>query len=739
MKILMINDSYSGIGGEKTYIKNLIKLLKSAGHDVYFLSISDITVKSWDKNHIITYKFINKFQWFISENIINIKIYFEIKKYLKNINPDIIHFHNIYKLTKTILRVSAKYPTVQTLHDFGIVCPLRTMTIGSEAYKICSGKNKLKCYHKKCLKLQTNLIDYLLFDNLKYQKKIINHFICPSEKLAKTALQYGLNNTTVLPYFHKNQNIIYKNSNNILFVGRLTKEKGVDDLIKSFKIIFNHNNKLTLTIVGSGPESDNLKKLTAEFNLQSNVYFINETNEQEIAEFYKNALVVVIPSIWLENSPLVAYEAMAYAKPIIANNIGGLPELIQDGLTGFLLERFDHIAMANKILKLHGSPDLSRKMGLSGNDLLCKKYLEKYHLDKLISIYHKTINQRQNCISNLLTEIKIGDYHFGHIRETIYNKLNKKYSQNKFPKNIVKIIEHDLLNQKINKISIIVATKNRQSYLEKYAIGSLNKLSPIPIEFEIIVVDNSTNNETENYLKTLNINNLLYLKESKIGCSASRNSGIKKASGDIIIFIDDDCYVDSNWLKRIYEYFKNNNYLIISGYIYDMGFKKILNYTDSANLLEKKFLEGNIAFRKYVFKYVLFNENLIYGAEGYDLISRIKQLIPNFPYLIDQRPITHYRAPSEYRNKNSSTLNNIGKKIEDDSYKLWHINKHVFMRNTNINQPLFKINFWLREISFLPIELLFIFNLKSILKNKLFIYHELYNLKRLATNTPNDK
>ena len=235
-------------------------------------------------------------------------------------------------------------------------------------------------------------------------------------------------------------------------------------------------------------------------------------------------------------------------------------------------------------------------------------------------------------------------------------------------------------------------------------------------------------NETENYLKDLRIKNLSVIRENKIGCTTSRNKGIKKATGDIIALIDDDCHVDRDWLNRIYNYFNANNYLVGAGHIYDLGLKKILNPHNSTEI-EKNFLEGNISFRREIFDYAEFNENILYGAEGYDLISRIDALWPNFPYFIDQIPITHFRAPSQYRDKNIFELNDLGRQTEARAYRLWYINKHIFRRNLNTDSSIFKLSYWLKEAAFLPLELSFVFNLNLLIKTKLFIYKQLLKIK----------
>lgn len=735
MRILMINDSYLGIGGEKTYIKNLIASLRLGGHEVYFLAITDEPEFLNKYNRIINYKFKNKLQWFIAENIININLYLKIRKHIKSIKPDIIHFHNIYKSTKTILLASSGFAKIQTVHDFGIVCPLRSLIIEKDNYKICLGRKGLKCYKNGCLKLQSNLIDYLLLESSFLKKKSIKYFICPSTKLTAMAKEAGFKKVINLPHFYNHTSKVnYQTSNNILFVGRLTKEKGIDYLIRAFQIAFHKNNNLRLKIIGDGPEKENLKNLLNKLGIDKCVNLINGVDHSQIGQCYQDSFVVVIPSIWMENSPLVAYEAMAYAKPIIAYNIGGLPDLVQDGINGFLIDRFNYRAMAEKILQLANNQELCQKMGRTGKLFLTENFSAQKHLKILFSIYKKSIDEKNNnkpIWEKILFKIKIGKYRWGWLREDIYEDLNKKYNQAKLPDKTIDNLEKKIKFKKINKISIIITTKNRKDILEKYALVGLQNLRHSLIDYEIIIVDNGSNKTTEDYLKNIRIKNLLVIRENKIGCSAGRNAGIKKATGDIIIFIDDDCLIDDDWLNRIYNYFNTNNYLVGVGHIYDVILKKILN-PDHPTEIEKNFLEGNIYFRREVFDYAKFNENIVYGAEGYDLISQINIIWPNFPYFIDKIPIAHFRAPSQYRSKNDFKLNDMGHKTEAISYRLWYVNKHIFRRNLNINSNLFNLSYWFKEIIFLPTEMFFIIDLYLLIKTKLFIYKQLLKIRKVS-------
>lgn len=394
MKILMINDSYSNIGGVNNYIENLTILLKKEGHDVFWFSLSENIELDKENIKVIKYDHQNRFQWFISENLIDRKIYLELRRYILSIKPDIIHFHNIYKASKTILLASRGFKKVQTVHDFGVICPLRTLTIEEKKFKVCKGKKGLRCYLNGCLKFRTNLLDYTLFSDLFFKKRLIDIFICPSKILTKIVKGKRLGKVYYLPHFcdfsFKTTNS--KKSNNILFVGRISKEKGLYYLLNSFKIILKKESRLKLIIVGDGPEKSILKKVSDRYGISKSIIFEGFVNNNRLTKYFEDCFVVVIPSIWMENSPLVAYEAMYHRKPIIASNIGGLPDLVKDNYNGFLIDRFDVRGMAKKIIYLKKNEKIAKRMGINGRNILKEQFSKEKQIKSLIKIYESVLN-----------------------------------------------------------------------------------------------------------------------------------------------------------------------------------------------------------------------------------------------------------------------------------------------------------------------------------------------------------
>lgn len=317
----------------------------------------------------------------------------------------------------------------------------------------------------------------------------------------------------------------------------------------------------------------------------------------------------------------------------------------------------------------------------------------------------------------------------------VYGHLNKKYSNDTLPKNVIINLKRIQKIDKIKKISIVITTRNRLESLKKYALDSLMKLKFDKEKYEIIIVDNGSDFETYNYLKKLRnkkIHNLLVLKEEREGASYGRNKGIKYSKGDVVAFVDDDCYVDENWLFRLFNFYNSTDYLFGRGYIYEEKLKKIMNpYKKDEN--EEAFFSGNLSFKKEVFNLVSFNENFLYGSEDMDLISQIWTFWPESNYFVDKEPIKHYSAESFYRDKGNISLNRKGIKMDKKMNGLWNVNRSILKRNLKVNSTFFSLSYLIKELLFFPLELSFInFNLVRLIKTKLIIYRQLKKIKSFS-------
>lgn len=322
-------------------------------------------------------------------------------------------------------------------------------------------------------------------------------------------------------------------------------------------------------------------------------------------------------------------------------------------------------------------------------------------------------------------------------RQKIYFRLNKKYAGGILPAKILNQTYNEILAEKIEKISIIITTRNRLDAIKKYALNSLAQLKFDWLPYEIIIIDNNSSDGTFSYLQKHYQNHHLVkiYQENKIGASAGRNKGIKVATGNLLVFMDDDCEVDQNWLNRLYRIHTPKNFFVCQGQIYDIVFNELMLREENGKIDFFKtgnIASGNMSIRKKIFDYVSFNENIILYHEDLDLIKQIKIFWPDFPYFVDLQPIKHHRAPSIYRAKNKS-YNKKGVWLSVKTYNLAFITEYILKRNLDIDSPFFHWRFFLKEMFFLPIELmLFVYgDLPLLAKTKIKLYRQLNYFRKL--------
>ncbi|MEA2389963.1 MAG: hypothetical protein QOK31_72 [Solirubrobacteraceae bacterium] len=172
--------------------------------------------------------------------------------------------------------------------------------------------------------------------------------ICVSEALAAAARECGAHDVRVIPNCVKIPAAVGAEATpaEILFAGRLSPEKGIEDLVAATE-------GLNLVVAGDGP----LRHLVPDA--------LGFVPHDELERLYARAAVVVLPS-YREGLPLCVIEAMAHGRPVVAAAVGGIPDLVEDGVTGFLVEPGDVSGLRAAIDRLLADPELRRRMGVAG-------------------------------------------------------------------------------------------------------------------------------------------------------------------------------------------------------------------------------------------------------------------------------------------------------------------------------------------------------------------------------------
>ena len=228
----------------------------------------------------------------------------------------------------------------------------------------------------------------------KRSEKIFDQFICVSDYLAEHLIQRrGLDITKVktihngvdLNYFRETQqsppirNEFLRNGEQLLIgaIGRLVAEKGLEYLLEGIPEVFRRFPQAKVLLVGDGPLKTHLERRVTSLGLKGKVIFTGFRSD--IREILSCLDILILPSL-LEGFPMIILEAMAMAKPIIASDIPGIREQIEDGKTGLLVPAKDSNALATAILKILADNKAAENIGLAARQTV----EEKFSIEKMV-------------------------------------------------------------------------------------------------------------------------------------------------------------------------------------------------------------------------------------------------------------------------------------------------------------------------------------------------------------------
>ena len=403
MKILQINSCHYRRGGADVVYLNTGDLLKQKGHEVFYFSMkdeknlpdpyADFFANSADARNLSLLKKVQLAPSFIY----NREALKKLSLLLDEIKPDIAHIHLFLgKLSSSILKAlkERNIPVVATMHDYRLLCP---------AYLFLDGQNKicekcvngfyLNCTLNKCS--EGNLFQSFMLSADAYFRKYrmnpidyIHRFIFVSDFIRKKHISFN-------PAYQPREKLLYNfvpdldkivptiiKGDYFLFYGRLSREKGIDTLIKAAE-----KAGIRLKVVGTGSLYE--KYAGASYK---NIEFLGYKTGNDLSELIRQASFVIVPSEWYENNPLTILEAYSHGKPVIGSSIGGIPEIIEEGKTGFLFEAGNEAQLVERLLKADRlSEDGYQKMSAAARKFAQLHFHPDNHYRELMNIYGELV------------------------------------------------------------------------------------------------------------------------------------------------------------------------------------------------------------------------------------------------------------------------------------------------------------------------------------------------------------
>ena len=304
---------------------------------------------------------------------------------VKKFNPDIIHVHTPFSVGWEAVLVSKilKIPLVGTHHTF-YNHYLKHVKLDFEWMKKISWKFTIGFYNRSDLILSPS-------------KSLANELIREGLKCSISVLQNSIN----INLFKPTENLSAKEeakksfgvkNRSICYMGRLSYEKSIDQIIRAFALINKKMPELNLMLIGDGPERKNLEKLARDLKINDSVIFTGSLlyNGDLVQALQANELFVSASKS--ENMPLSVLEAMAVALPMVLVREKGLAELIKENINGIFAKTDDPTDIAEKILSLLSNTELLNKFG-QGSRFLAMEYSNEKVTDLLMKSYEKTIKE----------------------------------------------------------------------------------------------------------------------------------------------------------------------------------------------------------------------------------------------------------------------------------------------------------------------------------------------------------
>ena len=367
MKVLLVNAFNYRKGGSETVMFNTADLLREHGHEVMHFTLRwPENLPDENRDFFPQSKETRTGRLRSVKNIINYFYHFEAARNLERLiekeRPDIAQIHLIWgQLTPSVLGVLRRHgiPAVLTVHDYRVICPAYVLRDGSgRVCEQCRGHRFYKCVANTCCRgskgLSAMMAAEQYFRNAFFPlEKNLAGMLYVSDFARDIHLRYrpelaSLPEARIYNFSKAVDREVTECSapKYYLYFGRLSAEKGVQTLIKAFA----DRPHLHLRLVGTGPEEERLKEFVAERGL-SNIEFVGYRTGKPLEDLVRGSRFVVVPSEWYENNPLTIIEAYSASTPVIGARIGGIPEIVAEGKTGFQFDNGSALSLVSAVDK----------------------------------------------------------------------------------------------------------------------------------------------------------------------------------------------------------------------------------------------------------------------------------------------------------------------------------------------------------------------------------------------------
>jgi glycosyltransferase involved in cell wall biosynthesis len=376
MRVLIVHNNYRIQGGEEYLVQSVGDVLRCHGAEVV----------EFRKKHTAGAREAVSAFFTGLRNPIAIR---ELEAVIAEANPSHAFIGNLYPTISPAALVSirrAGVPIVMNVQNFRLACPNGLHYSHGEICTRCLGGREYWCALRNCEGSLLKSTGYALRNAVARWTGAftdnIDVFTPPTSFHARWLVSQGITADRI----HVIPNMVDDiaaggragGGGYVGFAGRVSPEKGVDVLLDAARRLPG----VPFRIAGS---FERMPALPA--SAPANVRFLGHLRPQELSDFYANARLVVVPSVWFEGFPTVIPQAMLRARPVVASDVGGLPDVIADGITGYLFAMGDARQLADRIDALWSNPTLAEAMGDAARDHAVREYSRERYYERLMGAF----------------------------------------------------------------------------------------------------------------------------------------------------------------------------------------------------------------------------------------------------------------------------------------------------------------------------------------------------------------
>ncbi|MCH7669816.1 MAG: glycosyltransferase [Acidobacteria bacterium] len=329
MKVLQIHTKYRQSGGEDTVVQAEAALLRDAGHTVTLFEA---------QNHSGRAAVVQ-----LGAAVWNPRSAKRLAEHIASDRPDVAHIHNTwFAMSPSVVRVlhKANVPTVMTLHNYRLTCSNALLLRDGKPCEKCVEGSALQAVRYGCYRSRPESMIAAITIGVHRQRGTwednIDVFLALTDFMKAIIVRSGIAAEKIVvkpnsaPDPGRRPEAV-ANSDTVVFVGRLSPEKGIDRLVEAWNVSTPPG--LRLKVVGDGPLLRDLEKQAS-----ASIEFVGSVPSSEVQKHLLSARALVFPSIWYEGFGLTIVEAFAAGVPVLANNLGAMSSLVKPLGSDWLLE-----------------------------------------------------------------------------------------------------------------------------------------------------------------------------------------------------------------------------------------------------------------------------------------------------------------------------------------------------------------------------------------------------------------